>query len=79
MRPQGAVTSSQPVRANWQRPARKGLSPVASPTASKGSDAGRKGGHPLAGRLPTARGHRHRQCMGGDDDAVKAKRARTSF
>ncbi|RWV98297.1 hypothetical protein GW17_00038868, partial [Ensete ventricosum] len=48
-RPHGAVASGQPVRANRQWPARKGLSPVASPTASKGSGAGRKGGRPLAG------------------------------
>ncbi|RWV82469.1 hypothetical protein GW17_00056031 [Ensete ventricosum] len=35
--------------------ARKGLPPAASPTASRGDGAGRMGGCPLAGQLPTSK------------------------
>ncbi|RZS27797.1 hypothetical protein BHM03_00061322 [Ensete ventricosum] len=38
--------------------ARKGLPPAASPVASGGGDAGRKGGYPLAGWLPAGKGNR---------------------
>ncbi|RZS25845.1 hypothetical protein BHM03_00059107, partial [Ensete ventricosum] len=67
--PAGAVGSGQHVRASRQRPARKGLSPAASPTTSRGGGAGRRGGRPLAGRVPTAMGSR-RLRRGSDDDGV---------
>ncbi|RRT32749.1 hypothetical protein B296_00050223 [Ensete ventricosum] len=71
--PAGAIVSGQPTRASRQRPTRKGLSPVASPTTSRGGDVGHKGGHPLAGPLSTAKGNR-RLCKGSDDgDALRVK------
>ncbi|RRT50849.1 hypothetical protein B296_00041375 [Ensete ventricosum] len=55
------------------RPARKGLLPAASPIASRGGGSGRRGGHPLAGRLSAAKGS-HRLCRGsGGGDAVRVK------
>ncbi|RZS21782.1 hypothetical protein BHM03_00054462, partial [Ensete ventricosum] len=70
--PQGATVNGQPARASHQWPARKGLSPEASPTVSRGSacrgssrggathrsDAGRRGGGPLAKRLLAGKGSR---------------------
>ncbi|RZS23458.1 hypothetical protein BHM03_00056399 [Ensete ventricosum] len=56
--PAGAAASDQLARASRQRPARKGLPPADSPVASKGGSAGRRGGRPLAGRLPVAKGSR---------------------
>ncbi|RRT33617.1 hypothetical protein B296_00050088 [Ensete ventricosum] len=41
---------------------RKGLPPAASPTVSRGGDAGRKGNRPLAGWLPTSKGNRDSGC-----------------
>ncbi|RWV96826.1 hypothetical protein GW17_00040437 [Ensete ventricosum] len=38
-------------------PYRKGLSPVAIPTTSKGGDADRRGGRPLVGRRLVGKGH----------------------
>ncbi|RWW64032.1 hypothetical protein BHE74_00028758, partial [Ensete ventricosum] len=32
--------------------------PAANPTANRSDSTDRKGGHPLAGQLPTERGHR---------------------
>ncbi|RWW44936.1 hypothetical protein BHE74_00049267 [Ensete ventricosum] len=49
-RPQG----QQPARGGYPR----AWSAVASPTASKVGGAGRRGGCPLVGRLPTAKGSR---------------------
>ncbi|RRT75633.1 hypothetical protein B296_00002348 [Ensete ventricosum] len=45
-------------------------------TASRGGGANRKGGCPLTGWLPAARGRRRKRRGGG---AVKAKRVRASF
>ncbi|RZS23279.1 hypothetical protein BHM03_00056186, partial [Ensete ventricosum] len=53
----------------WQRGARKGLPPVTSPTASRGGDAGHKGGRPLAGRLSAGKSS-HRLRDSGTHDAV---------
>ncbi|RWV77229.1 hypothetical protein GW17_00061977 [Ensete ventricosum] len=38
------------------QPARKALPPAASPTASRGGGSGRRGGYPLARRLPGRKG-----------------------
>ncbi|RWW46383.1 hypothetical protein BHE74_00047688 [Ensete ventricosum] len=54
---------AKPVRGGRQR-ARPA---AASPTASKGGGVGPRGGCPLAGRLPTAKGG-HRLRRGNDDD-----------
>ncbi|RWV78069.1 hypothetical protein GW17_00061024 [Ensete ventricosum] len=35
---------------------RKGLPPTANPTTNRGNDANRRGGCPLAGRLPLGKG-----------------------
>ncbi|RZS10103.1 hypothetical protein BHM03_00041271 [Ensete ventricosum] len=54
--------------------ARKGLLPAASPTASKGSGAGRRGGRPLAGRLPAGMVNWClRRGRGGDGGVVRVK------
>ncbi|RZS19666.1 hypothetical protein BHM03_00052099 [Ensete ventricosum] len=47
----------------------KGLPPAASPTAGRGDGASRKGGRPLAGRLPAGKGNRRlrRGSDGGGD------------
>ncbi|RRT35060.1 hypothetical protein B296_00031267 [Ensete ventricosum] len=51
--------------------ARKGLLPAANPTASRGSGASRRGGRPLAGRLPACKGSR---CLRrGNDDGAEGK------
>ncbi|RWV95353.1 hypothetical protein GW17_00042028 [Ensete ventricosum] len=53
--------------------ARKGLLPVASPAASRGGGAGRRGGRPLAGWLPTEKGS-CRLCRGsGGGGTVRVK------
>ncbi|RWV80128.1 hypothetical protein GW17_00058645 [Ensete ventricosum] len=54
--PEGTTGCDQLARANRQQSARKGLPPAANPAASKGRDADRKGGRPLGGQLPTAKG-----------------------
>ncbi|RZS13456.1 hypothetical protein BHM03_00045056 [Ensete ventricosum] len=75
--PHGATTRGhgrlRPHRGGRQRSARKGLPPTTNPTASKGGGAGRRGGRPLAGRLPATKGsHRLRQGSdGGDKVRVK--------
>ncbi|RWW16526.1 hypothetical protein GW17_00019589 [Ensete ventricosum] len=46
---------------------------TASPTASRGGNAGRRGGRPLEGRLPVAKGS-CRLCRGsGSGDVVRVK------
>ncbi|RWW42870.1 hypothetical protein BHE74_00051541 [Ensete ventricosum] len=46
--------------------ARKGLPPAVSPIASRGSDASRRGGRPLEGRLSAGKGNRRlRRGSGG--------------
>ncbi|RZR92547.1 hypothetical protein BHM03_00020865, partial [Ensete ventricosum] len=50
----------------------KGLPPVASPAASRGGGASRKGGCPLVGRQPTVKGNR-RLCRGSGGDTVRVK------
>ncbi|RWW21119.1 hypothetical protein GW17_00014741 [Ensete ventricosum] len=47
----GATASGAPTRDGCPRRARKGLSPAASPAASKGGGADCRGGCPLVGRL----------------------------
>ncbi|RZR78239.1 hypothetical protein BHM03_00003519 [Ensete ventricosum] len=68
-RPQGAATHSH----GRLRPARKGLSPAASPAASRGGGDGRKGGRPLGrvavdrkGQPPPAQGQRRRRPSEGE-------------
>ncbi|RZR92381.1 hypothetical protein BHM03_00020684, partial [Ensete ventricosum] len=57
--------------------ARKGLSPAASPTASKGGGTGRKGGRPLAEWLSAGKGSRRlRRGSGGTNGA---RRVSASF
>ncbi|RZS14446.1 hypothetical protein BHM03_00046134 [Ensete ventricosum] len=56
--PASTVGCDQPARASQQQPAYKGLPPAASPVASRGGDAGRRGGRPLAGRLSATKGNR---------------------
>ncbi|RWV94094.1 hypothetical protein BHE74_00039191 [Ensete ventricosum] len=80
--PQGAATCrggtcghamlppARRVDSRWQCGARKGLPPTASPTASKGDDAGRRGGHPLVGRLPVGK---------GSDDGTEGARGKLGF
>ncbi|RWV77016.1 hypothetical protein GW17_00062215 [Ensete ventricosum] len=51
----------------------KGLLPADSPIASKGSDASRRGGRPLAGRLPATKGSRHLHKDSSDGDVVRVK------
>ncbi|RZS23289.1 hypothetical protein BHM03_00056195, partial [Ensete ventricosum] len=67
--PAGTAGCGQPARASRQQPTRKGLPLVAIPSASRGGGAGRKGGRPLVGRLPAAKGNRHLRRGNGDDDA----------
>ncbi|RZS10464.1 hypothetical protein BHM03_00041697 [Ensete ventricosum] len=55
------------------RPASKGMPPTASPAASRGGAAGRRGDHPLAGRLSAAKGSRRMRNGSGSDGAVKVK------
>ncbi|RWV80019.1 hypothetical protein GW17_00058765 [Ensete ventricosum] len=66
---EGAVAYNVPARGDRQRPTHKGQPATASSTANRGSVAGCKGGCPLAGRLPTARGRRrlHKGSVGGGD------------
>ncbi|RWW09354.1 hypothetical protein GW17_00027162 [Ensete ventricosum] len=71
--PTGTAGCGQPARVNRQRLTRKGLPPAASPTATKGGGAGRRGGRPLAGRLPTIKGSRRLRRCSGDGDAVRVK------
>ncbi|RWV77232.1 hypothetical protein GW17_00061966 [Ensete ventricosum] len=65
----GMAASDQPARASRWCPTRKGLPLAASPAASRGGGAGRRGGRPLAGRLPTAKGSRHLR-RGNDSGGV---------
>ncbi|RWW36902.1 hypothetical protein BHE74_00058039, partial [Ensete ventricosum] len=59
--------------------ARKGLLHVASPAASRGSGAGRRGCRPLAGWLPAGKGSRC-LCRGNSgDDKDGARGVRASF
>ncbi|RWW38585.1 hypothetical protein BHE74_00056169 [Ensete ventricosum] len=57
----------------------QGLPPAAS-RAGRGDGASRRGGRPLAGRLPTGKGNRS-QRMGNsdDDDAEEERGVRASF
>ncbi|RWW09523.1 hypothetical protein GW17_00026997 [Ensete ventricosum] len=52
--PQGAATRGH----GRLLPGRKGRPPTTSPTARRGGGAGRRGGRPLVGRLPTAKDSR---------------------
>ncbi|RZR75018.1 hypothetical protein BHM03_00047689 [Ensete ventricosum] len=65
--PIGATASGQLARASRQRLASKGLPPAASPVASRGDNTGCRGGRPLAGRLPTAKGQRRRRRSEGEE------------
>ncbi|RWV87360.1 hypothetical protein BHE74_00052374 [Ensete ventricosum] len=58
---------------------RKGLPPVASPTASRGGDVDRRGGHPLAGWLQVGKGNRHLRRGSSNSGADGARGARASF
>ncbi|RZR74884.1 hypothetical protein BHM03_00045504 [Ensete ventricosum] len=60
-------------RGNCQRPARKGQSATVSPAASRGDNASRMGGCPLAGRLPAAKGNRRLRMGSGGDDTIRVK------
>ncbi|RWV78327.1 hypothetical protein GW17_00060722 [Ensete ventricosum] len=44
----------------------QGLSPTASPTASRGGDAGCRGGRPFAGWMPTGKGNSRLRRSSGD-------------
>ncbi|RZS19746.1 hypothetical protein BHM03_00052179 [Ensete ventricosum] len=57
-----------PARAAARKGAsRQGLPPASSPAASRGGGAGCRGGRPMAGWLPAAKGsHRLRRGSGGD-------------
>ncbi|RWV90886.1 hypothetical protein GW17_00046871 [Ensete ventricosum] len=60
--------------------ARKGLSPVASPAASKGDSADHRGGYPLVGWMPTGKGNRRlRRGSSGDGGTDGARGIRASF
>ncbi|RWV79072.1 hypothetical protein GW17_00059855 [Ensete ventricosum] len=59
--------------------ARKGLPPVASPVANRGSNVGRRGGRLFAGWLPACKGSRWLRSSGDDDDAYGARGVRVSF
>ncbi|RRT41660.1 hypothetical protein B296_00055931, partial [Ensete ventricosum] len=51
-------------------------SPAASPTANRGGSANRRGGHPLAKRLPMGKGSRHlRRGSGGGAEGERGVRA----
>ncbi|RWW01875.1 hypothetical protein GW17_00035065, partial [Ensete ventricosum] len=65
--------SGQPASASRQRPARKGFPPAASPAAIRGGDAGRRGGRPLAGRLPAAKSSRRLRRGSGGGGTVRVK------
>ncbi|RWV96255.1 hypothetical protein GW17_00041052 [Ensete ventricosum] len=57
----------------------QGLLPTAS-RAGRGGGASRKGGRPLAGRLPTGKGNRsQRRGNSDDDDAEEERGVRASF
>ncbi|RWV87533.1 hypothetical protein GW17_00050460 [Ensete ventricosum] len=56
-----------------QQPAHKGLPPTASHAASRGDDAGRRGGCPLAGRLSDAKGSRRLRRGNSEDGAARVK------
>ncbi|RZR85288.1 hypothetical protein BHM03_00012234 [Ensete ventricosum] len=58
---------------------RKGLPPVASPTASRGGDVDCRGGHPLAGWLQVGKGNRHLRRGSSNSGADGARGARASF
>ncbi|RWW15276.1 hypothetical protein BHE74_00032382 [Ensete ventricosum] len=60
-------------RGDRQWPACKGQTASASPTASKGGDAGRRSGRPLAARLPVAKGNRRLRRGNGSDGVVWVK------
>ncbi|RWW36054.1 hypothetical protein BHE74_00058953 [Ensete ventricosum] len=49
----------------------QGVAPATSPIASRGDGASRRGGRPLAGRLPTAKGSRRLRRGSGSDGAVR--------
>ncbi|RWW15776.1 hypothetical protein GW17_00020369, partial [Ensete ventricosum] len=66
---QGATTRGH----DRLRPACKGLPPAASPAANRGGSASRRGGRPLAGWLPIAKGNRRLRRGSGDDGAVRVK------
>ncbi|RWW43261.1 hypothetical protein BHE74_00051103 [Ensete ventricosum] len=56
--------------------ARKGLPPATSPAASRGDDTSRRGGRPLAGRLPANKGSRRlRRDSGGGAEGERGVRA----
>ncbi|RWW05514.1 hypothetical protein GW17_00031204 [Ensete ventricosum] len=66
----GGHSRAQPARRDGRLwPASKGQLAAASPTASRGSGVGRKGGRPLAGRLSAVKGSR-RQRRGSDNGGV---------
>ncbi|RRT62473.1 hypothetical protein B296_00021980 [Ensete ventricosum] len=67
------ATTRPPVRGDRYRPAHKGLPLAENPATSRGGGVGRKGGHPLARRFPTAKGSRRLRKGSGDDDAVRVK------
>ncbi|RZS27143.1 hypothetical protein BHM03_00060573 [Ensete ventricosum] len=67
--PQGAATRGH----SRLQPARKGLPPVASPAASRGDIAGRRGDRPLARRLPAAKGSRHLRRGSGSGGVLRVK------
>ncbi|RWW55400.1 hypothetical protein BHE74_00037967 [Ensete ventricosum] len=60
-------------RGDQLKGARKGLPPTTSPTASMGSGTGRKGGCPLARRLPAGKGNRLHRGSGSGDGAMRVK------
>ncbi|RWV77474.1 hypothetical protein GW17_00061690 [Ensete ventricosum] len=60
-------------RGGRQRPARMGQSAATSPATSRGGDAGCKGGRPLVGQLPTAKGSRRLHWSSGGGGAVRVK------
>ncbi|RZS17744.1 hypothetical protein BHM03_00049926 [Ensete ventricosum] len=55
--------------------ARKGLSPAASPVASRGGGTSRRGGRPLVGRLPMGKGNRRLRKGSDDGGAAEGKEA----
>ncbi|RZR93238.1 hypothetical protein BHM03_00021686 [Ensete ventricosum] len=72
----------RPPAANRQRSARKGQPVVASPqevAASSGGGAGRRGGRPLAGRLPAVKGSRRLRRGSGGGGAVRVKEGYGNF
>ncbi|RZS12324.1 hypothetical protein BHM03_00043747 [Ensete ventricosum] len=62
-----------------QRDARKGLPPVASPTASRGDGTGNKGGRPFVGWLPAGNGSRRLRRGSSSSGADGARGVRAFF